>query len=136
MKKYLLHTSVLAALLNKRPGTLLLVKPWIAANEAATSLLVYGEVIEYLKPKPRYKNRHQAIKKLLKEISPHSLSVSIVECYAYIRLSLRRGKLIGDMDTLIAATAIEHNLTLVTIDPDFKRVANLKLMLLTREQLN
>ena len=68
-------------------------------------------------------------------ISPYSLSVSVVELYADIRLSLRRGKLIGDIDTLIAATALNHNLTLVTIDPDFKRVPDLKLMLLTRDQL-
>jgi predicted nucleic acid-binding protein len=33
---------------------------------------------------------------------------------------------IGDIDTLIAATAIEHNLTIVTIDHDFERVPHLK----------
>lgn len=135
MKKYLLDTSVLAAFLNKRTGTIKLVKPWVTAKEATTSLLVYGEVIEYIKNKPHYKSRHTGAKNLLKAISPCSLSTSIAELYADIRLSLRRGKLIGDIDTLIAATALEHNLTLVTIDPDFKRISNLKLMLLTRDQL-
>jgi|SRR3989344_1773440 len=135
MKKYLLDTSVLAAFLNKRPGTISLIKPWISANEVTTSLLVYGEVIEYLKNKPSFKSHQKAARDLLKAISPYSLSVSVVELYADIRLSLRRGKLIGDIDTLIAATALNHNLTLVTIDPDFKRVPDLKLMLLTRDQL-
>ena len=38
--------------------------------------------------------------------------------------------LIGDMDTLIAVTALHYKLTLVTTDSDFKRVPNLSLMLL------
>jgi predicted nucleic acid-binding protein len=36
---------------------------------------------------------------------------------------------IGDIDTLIAATAIEHNLTIVTIEHDFERVPHLKMKL-------
>ena len=51
------------------------------------------------------------------------------------RPALRRGQLIGDMDTLIAATALEHILTIVTLDPDFQRMPNLNVMLLTRSQL-
>jgi predicted nucleic acid-binding protein len=40
--------------------------------------------------------------------------------------------LIGDIDTLIAATALERNLTVVTIDTDFQRVPNLRVILLSR----
>ena len=43
--------------------------------------------------------------------------------------------LIGDVDTLIAATAIERRLTVVTIDSDYQRVPNLQVFLLTRDQL-
>ncbi len=63
------------------------------------------------------------------------LTRPILERYADIRLALRRGQLIGDIDTLIAATALERNLTIVTIDPDFQRVPHLNVMLLTRSQL-
>jgi predicted nucleic acid-binding protein len=35
------------------------------------------------------------------------------------------------MDTLIAATAIQQGLTLVTVDSDFERVPNLDLMLIS-----
>jgi predicted nucleic acid-binding protein len=38
---------------------------------------------------------------------------------------MRPSGLIGDVDTLIAATAIEHGLTLVTTDNHFKRVPDL-----------
>jgi predicted nucleic acid-binding protein len=41
--------------------------------------------------------------------------------------------LIGDIDTLIAATALEYGLTLVTTDTDFERVPNLSLILLPRK---
>jgi PIN domain len=40
--------------------------------------------------------------------------------------------LIGDIDTLIAATALEYDLTLVTTDSDFVRVPGLNLILLDR----
>jgi predicted nucleic acid-binding protein len=43
--------------------------------------------------------------------------------------------LIGDLDTLFAATALERDLTVVTLDPDFQRVPSPKVMLLTRSQL-
>lgn len=43
--------------------------------------------------------------------------------------------LIGDVDTLIAASAIEHNLTVVTLDGDFGRVPGLSAMLLDRAAL-
>lgn len=43
--------------------------------------------------------------------------------------------LIGDVDTLIAATAIEHGLTVVTLDGDFGRVPGLSVMPLDRAAL-
>ncbi len=35
------------------------------------------------------------------------------------------GMAVGDMDVLIAATALRHDLTLLTADRDFERVENL-----------
>jgi hypothetical protein len=41
-------------------------------------------------------------------------------------MRIRKGVgLIGDIDTLIAATALAHKLNLVIVDTDFKRVPNL-----------
>lgn len=39
--------------------------------------------------------------------------------------------LIGDIDTLIAATALERNLTVVTTDRDFERVPGLQVKLIS-----
>jgi predicted nucleic acid-binding protein len=43
--------------------------------------------------------------------------------------------LIGDIDTLIAATALVYDLTLVTTDNDFTRVPQLHVMFLPRDVL-
>ncbi len=135
MRRYLLDTPMVSALLNNRPGAVSLVRPWIQADEAATSILVYAEVIEYVKPSPRYAQYRASLRSLLHGVYPYYLTLPILERYADIRLALRSGQLIGDVDTLIAATALERNLTVVTLDPDFQRVPGLSVMLLTRSQL-
>ncbi|GEM_PF-4627090 len=43
--------------------------------------------------------------------------------------------LIGDMDTLIAATALEYSLAVVTSDSDFERVPGLSVKLIDRKTL-
>ena len=132
MKKYLLDTSLVAGFLLDRKKAIAIVSPMIAGKEAATSIVVYGKVAEYVKgfaDFPRYRDRLQA---LLEQIHPHPLTYPILERYADIRRTLRpQHKDIGDIDTLIAATALEHHLTLVTIDGDFERVPHLKTKLVS-----
>ena len=118
MRRYLLDTPLLAAALLGRAGATALVTPWITQGEAATSILVYGEVIEYIRRRTDFPTLRLQLRELLAEITPHFLTYAIMERYAEIRLQLRpRGQLIGDIDTLIAATALERNLTLVTTTP-------------------
>ncbi len=102
MRRYLIDTTSLTALLAARPAAVSLMTPWIQSHELATSILVYGEVIEHLK----------GIRRALRP--PHGKG------------------LIGDIDTLIAATALERRLTVVTTDTDFQRVAGLSVLLLDR----
>jgi tRNA(fMet)-specific endonuclease VapC len=135
VRRFLLDTSVLAALLNNCPGAVDLVTPWIRCREAATCILVYGDVVEHIRGLSNYLRRLDDLRTLLRAVHPYFLSFLIMERYAQIRHQLRRGQLIGDVDTLIAATALERNLTLVTIDSDFQRVPGLQVQLLTRQQL-
>jgi predicted nucleic acid-binding protein len=136
MRRYLLDTSVLFALLNNRPGAVKLILPWIQAKEAPTSILVNGEVVEHISRRANYPELILELRTLLRGVYPFFLSYAIMERYADIRLQLRpRGQLIGDVDTLIAATALERDLTVVTIDPDYQRVPGLKVQLLSRAQL-
>jgi tRNA(fMet)-specific endonuclease VapC len=56
------------------------------------------------------------------------LSIDEEVCIIFGREMARlrqRGMSVGDMDLLIAATALRHNLTLLTQDQDFQRVENL-----------
>jgi predicted nucleic acid-binding protein len=127
MKTYLLDTSVVAGYLLNRVKAIELVSPLIKREEAATSLLVYGEVIEYVKGFPHFPTHRDKLQALLEQIYPFPLTYSILERYADIRRRLRPlHQEIGYIDTLIAATALEHNLTLLTIDTDYDRVPDLK----------
>ena len=109
--------------------------PWLQNRAAATSILVYGEVVEYLRGRPNFEQHLTELRTLLVEVPPYFPTYSIMEQYADLRRSLRPPHgpgLIGDIDTVIAATALVHDLTLVTTDSDFTRVPQLKLLLLDR----
>jgi predicted nucleic acid-binding protein len=138
MRRYLLDTGPLAALLYNRPGAAQLVTPWIVAHEAATSILNYAEVLEYIAPRPNLPAHQQALRNLLRDVYPYFLTYRILERYTQIRLALRPPHgpgLIGDIDTLLAATALERHLTVVTMDGDFLRVPDLGVLLLDRTSL-
>jgi predicted nucleic acid-binding protein len=136
MRRYLIDTSILAALLFDRPGAVRLVTPWIWQKEAATSILVYGEVVEYIMDYPDYDHLLEGLTALLDGIYTLYLTPRIVRRYAAVRRALRpRNQLIGDVDTLIAATALERNLTVVTMDQHFQRVPDLSVRLVTRANI-
>ena len=108
MRRYLLDTAPLAALLLARPAAVDLMSPWLNRHEVATSILAYAEVIEYIKDFSDVKRRQPQLRTLLGEVYPYFLTYPILERYTDIRRSLRKphGKgLIGDIDTLIAAIA-------------------------------
>ncbi|MBI2848966.1 MAG: type II toxin-antitoxin system VapC family toxin [Chloroflexi bacterium] len=133
MRRYLLDSAPLAAYLNGRHAAVELIIPWISRREAATSILVYAEVSEYLKGLPEFPRRHSELRRLVREVYPYFLTFPILDRYADIRRQLRPPYgpgLIGDIDCLIAATASERDLTVVTTDSDFQRVPGLKVMLI------
>jgi predicted nucleic acid-binding protein len=133
MRQYLLDSAPLAGYLHGRAPYVELITPFIREHQAATSILVYAEVVEYLKGLPDFPRRRQQLRILLREIYPYFLTYAIVERYADIRRAVRAPHgpgLIGDVDTLIAATALERNLTVVTLDRDFTRVPGLRVQLL------
>jgi len=131
MKRYLLDTGPLGAYLQGRQPAVDLILPWIKRGEASTSVLAYGEVIEYIKSLQDFPTKYMILRGLLGAIYPYFLTYSILERYAEIRRTLRPPHgpgLIGDIDTLIAATALERNLTIVTTDSDYERVPGLKIL--------
>jgi tRNA(fMet)-specific endonuclease VapC len=131
MKRYLLDANVLGAYLQERPGALSLARTWIHNDEAATSIVIYGELTEYLKSFPNFPRHQAALRTLLRKVRPYPLTYALLEQYADLRRAMRPPYgpgLIGDIDTIIAATALHYGLTLVTTDGDFTRVPDLSLM--------
>lgn len=133
MRRYLLDSGPLAACLFARKAAVDIIMPWVINREAATSILAYGEVTEYLKGFSKYASLHNDLKDLLSEVYPYFLTYSILDRYADIRRKLRPPYgpgLIGDIDTLIAAIAMEYDLILVTVDHDFERVPGLQVKII------
>lgn len=138
MSRYLLDTPLVAAYLLGRPTVQALVNPWLIRREAATSIIVYGEVVEYLLGRSGFRERQQQLLRLLQDVAPLFPTYSVLDRYAVLRRSMRPpfgAGLIGDIDTLIAATALEQNLMIVTTDRDFTRVPGLGVLLLDRATL-
>src|SRR5262245_25048582 len=102
MSRYLLDTGVLNAFLRGRPGAVTRIDPWVAAGDAFTSVLVYGEIVEFLQglPPSDFAQREAELRELLRDIHPLPLSYPILRRYATLRRSMRPTTgLIGDLDT-------------------------------------
>ena len=113
MREYLLDTAPLATNLLERPAAVNLISPWIQNNQAGTSVLCYAEVVEHIKSLPDYPKRQNQLRRLLRVVYPSSPTYAMLERDADIRRRLRPPQglgLIGDVDTLIAATALERDL--------------------------
>jgi predicted nucleic acid-binding protein len=95
----------------------------------AISLITFGEVYEgiYFGRDPEH--HEEIFLRFLRRAQVLPLNRTILRHFARIRGQLRsQGQLIGDLDLLIAATAIHHDLTLVTHNQrHFRRIPNLKL---------
>ncbi len=137
MKRYLLDTTPLTAYLLGRPYAGERFSELIDRGEVATSFICYAEVNEYIRGFANYQERLLELRNLLRLVRPYSPTYSILERYGEIRRALRgpnKAGLIGDIDTLIASTALEYDLTLITVDRDFERVPDLRLELIPQEQ--
>lgn len=131
MRQYLLDTNILGAYLLGRQGALSIAQTWVNDNNASTSFVVYGELIEYIRSFPNFTTHRATLRTLLRKVYPYPLTYALLEQYADLRRALRPPHgpgLIGDIDTLIAATALQYKLTLVTTDSDFMRVPDLSLL--------
>ena len=132
--RLLLDTAPLTAYLFGRPPTVTLVQPWIDRREALISIISCGEVYEYFAGRTDAHRYRSALRILLRHLRPIAITYDIMERYALPGRELRPPHgpgLIGDIDTLSAATAIERNLLLVTTDSDFHRVPGLNLRIVT-----
>ena len=100
----------------------------VSQDGIAISLITFGEIYEgiYYGRDPQ---RSEAVfRQFLRSVDVLSLNRSIMQQFARIRGDLRyRGQIIGDPDIFIAATAIYHDLTLLTRNrKHYERIPMLK----------
>ena len=130
---YLLDTSVLTECLFGRPRAMDLIAPWLWETSVSTSTWSYAETLEYLYGRPDEARHMAALNRMTSIIDVLMPEIEIFQAYGRLRRRLRPPfgpGLIGDFDTLIAATAMHHDLTLVTTDGDFTRVPDVRIHLL------
>ena len=95
----------------------------------AVSIVSYGELFEGAIGAPDPAAELARFRRFLGRLALLPLDDAVMERFAYIRAELRRrGQLIPDLDLLIAATALHHDLTLLTRNVrHFNRIPKLRL---------
>ena len=125
---FLVDTDWVADYLKGRPGAVQLLNQ-LAPDGLAISLITLGEIYEGIYYGRDVKGHQRGFLAFLRLANVIPFNRAIMKRFALIRGQLRaKGRLIGDPDILIAATALQDDLTLVTRNlRDFQRIPNLKL---------
>lgn len=112
--KYLRDTDRAADYLKGRADAVELLRT-LAGDGIGMSLVTYGELWEGVAYGREPVQNAPELRAFLRLVDPIALNQGIMRRFATIRGRLRRrGQLIGDFDTLIAATAVHYDLVLVT----------------------
>lgn len=125
---WLVDTDWGADYLKGRPAAMSLLTSF--ANEGlAISIITFGEIYEGIYYGRDVHVHEQGFRRFLRWVPILPLNQAVMRRFARIRGDLRRkGELIGDPDLLIAATALHHDLAMVTRNTrHFARIAELKL---------
>jgi tRNA(fMet)-specific endonuclease VapC len=126
--KYLVDSDVVADALKGKPQAVQLLST-LDQDGLAISLITYGEIYEGILYSKDPKASERVFRGFLRDVTIVPITRQIMRRFAELRGQLRAaGNIISDFDLLIAATAIHHNLTLVTRNTQhFQRVPGLSL---------
>ncbi len=92
----------------------------------AVSIISVAELYEGIFRATIPEEAERALKAFLSEATVLTIDEEAARIFGQERARLRQvGRPMSDLDLLIAATAIRHDLTLLTADRDFARVENL-----------
>jgi len=126
--KYLLDTTWIVGYL--RGNQDIIDKIQIFQNEGlAVSVISVAELYEGVFHSQNSASNEVALNLFLQGVRVLDITEQSCISYGQQRAKLySEGKIIGAIDVLIAATALNHNLTLLTADHDFERIEGLRLM--------
>ena len=125
---YLLDTNWLIQLLAGHKETATFHRH-LHPEQIAVSYITVGEIYDVAFAYANPSAHLSSFRQFLAPFTLLTLNDSIMEKFAEVRSLLRRrGELISDFDILIGATALHHDLTLLTYNTrHFKRIPHLKL---------
>jgi tRNA(fMet)-specific endonuclease VapC len=128
MIEFLVDTDWAADYLKGKEDAVQLLSPLIRQGRLGMSIISYAEFWEGLLGSPRQELYRPALADLVAGVPVLGLDRDTAEVFGEVRADLRRqGKLIPDLDLLIAATALRHDLTVISRDEHLRRVPGLRL---------
>lgn len=112
--RYLVDSDVVADALKGKSQAVQLLST-LSPDGLAISLVTYGEIYEGILYSRDSKASERVFNRFLRDVTVVPMTRPIMRRFAQLRGQLRAaGNIISDFDLLIAATAIQNNLTLVT----------------------
>lgn len=126
--RYLVDADWLIDAASGRPGAVQTLER-LSAQGLGVSIIAVAEVYEGAFGLPNPEVMLASFREFLSDYTILSLTDPIIERFARLRAALRQhGQLIPDMDLLIAATALEYELILLTRNlRHFHRITDLRL---------
>ena len=127
--KYLLDTNICIYIINEKPEDVLRKFEQYPVHEFSISSITHAE-LQYGIEKSKNRNKNQdALNEFLLPLTILPFhGEKLVKCYGEIRTLLEStGKIIGPLDTLIAAHALSLDLTIISNNiREFSRIPSLK----------
>jgi predicted nucleic acid-binding protein len=128
MIEFLVDTDWAADYLKGKEDTVQLLSPLIGESRLGMSIISYAELWEGVLGSRRQEVYRSALADLVAGVPVLGLDRGTAEVFGGMRADLRRqGRLIPDLDLLIATTALRHDLTVISRDEHFRRLPGLKL---------
>jgi predicted nucleic acid-binding protein len=129
--RYLLDSDTAIDWLNgaRYAGPLLRALSAEGTERLGVSLATYGELLAGVPYSRDPRAAERSVRQFLRLVEVLPITRAVVQRFARLKADLaHRGQVIGDFDTLIAATVLHHRLTLVTRNVrHFGRIAELSL---------
>jgi len=123
---YLIDTDWMVDVLKGKAEAIQLLD-WVADQGAAISIITYAELLEGIVGFPQREIRERQLEALIASIDVLPIDFDVARRFAVSAVALRQGGVsIPDLDLLIAATALRHDLTLVSRDRHFERIPDLR----------
>ena len=100
----------------------------VPISEIGVSAITEGELLFGLAKKPEAKQLSLVIHEFLLRVDVLPWDSSVAACYGTLRADMqKKGKVLGNLDLLIAAHALSLGMVLITNDAAFAQVGGLKI---------